>query len=85
VTCPRCDDNGYIEVAVGDRPDYFGNWDTNEVRCPDCIERRIFDVRKTELSVWEVCVDGQVVSRHATRDGAAVSCNQLNRAEGWDV
>jgi len=38
MTCERCDDNGEITVTVGDQPDYFGNWDSVEIPCPDCEE-----------------------------------------------
>ena len=33
--CARCDGNEVITVAVGG-PDYFGNYDTDEVACPEC-------------------------------------------------
>ena len=33
--CERCDDNGVITVVVAG-PDYFGNYDTDEIECPDC-------------------------------------------------
>ena len=33
--CERCDDNGVITVAVAG-PDYWGNYDTDEILCPEC-------------------------------------------------
>jgi len=35
--CTRCDGNGVITVG-SDRPDYWGNYDTDEVACPECQE-----------------------------------------------
>jgi hypothetical protein len=50
---------------------------------PDSLaERRVFTIRKNGHA-WAVVTEGTIVSTHATRDGAATSCNQLNRAEGW--
>jgi len=35
VECTRCHGNEVITVAV-DGPDYWGNYDTDEVACPEC-------------------------------------------------
>lgn len=34
--CPECKGNGVVMVAMGDRPDHFGNWDAEEVDCREC-------------------------------------------------
>jgi len=44
-------------------------------------ERRVFHIRKHTDSIWAVKLGAAVISTHPTRDGAVVSCNQLNRAE----
>jgi hypothetical protein len=46
-------------------------------------DRRAFYVYKQSDGVWAVRWGERTVSTHATRDGAVVSCNQLNKAEGW--
>lgn len=48
MTCPRCEDNAEIEVSVGE-PDYFGNWDTVTVPCPDCTDSQ----EEEEEPCWE--------------------------------
>lgn len=47
--------------------------------------RRAFHVYKQSDGVWAVRWGEVVISTHSTRDGAAVSCNQLNEAEGWPM
>lgn len=43
-------------------------------------ESRVFHIR-SHGAVWAVKLGAAVISTHPTRDGAVVSCNQLNRAE----
>ena len=41
----------------------------------------IIDIGKNERGAWCVYFDGQVISDHRTRDGAAAAANNLIRAE----
>ena len=35
-TCPRCEDHGIVTVADGG-PDRYGNYDTDEIMCPEHV------------------------------------------------
>ena len=73
MTCPICKDT-FIVCTGG--PDYWGNFDTDDCPCQLPTE---FTIGK-QGAIWAVLLGGRIISTHATRDGAAVSCNQLNGA-----